>query len=309
MNGIICLENIRKQYGNLVAVEDISFELEPGSIFGLLGPNGAGKTTLLKIMTTLLRPTSGNAYIFNYDIAREGLKIRRLIGVVFQENNLDRYLTARENLVLHAKMHRMAKRDYQKKISELLTLTGLSNRQDEYPDKFSGGMQRRLAVARALVHSPKLLFLDEPTTGLDPQAKRVVWDYLVSLKGQTTIFLTTHNMEEAEELCDRIIIMDHGRALIDGPSSKLKTIIGDSCLYEIEFIDKEEYYLHRLKELDYIERYRTVNGRVEIVFKNPESIKSLLSILDFRDIKKLGIKEPSLEDVFLYLTGKEIREC
>lgn len=309
MRKVICLENIRKQYGKLTAVEDMSFEVEAGIIFGLLGPNGAGKTTLLKILTTLLRPTSGKAYIYNYDIAREGLKIRSLIGVVFQENNLDRYLTAKENLVLHAKMHRMAKRDYEKKISDLLALTGLSNRQDEYPYKFSGGMQRRLAVARALVHSPKLLFLDEPTTGLDPQAKRMVWDYLISLKGHTTIFLTTHNMEEAEELCDRIIIMDHGKALIDGPSFKLKASIEDSRLYEIEFRNKEEYYLQRLEGLDYIERYRAVNGRAEIAFKNPEAIKSLLSILDFRDIKKLGIKEPSLEDVFLYLTGREIREC
>jgi ABC-2 type transport system ATP-binding protein len=293
----------------LKAVEDISFEIEPGIIFGLLGPNGAGKTTLLKILTTLLKPTSGNAYICNYNIAREGLKIRSLIGAVFQENNLDRYLTARENLVLHAKMHRMAKRSYDEKISELLALTGLINRQNEYPDKFSGGMQRRLAVARALVHSPRLLFLDEPTTGLDPQARRVVWDYLISLKGKTTIFLNTHNMEEAEELCDRIIIMDHGRGLIDGPSSKLKTIIEDSRLYEIEFRDKEEYYLQKLKGLDYIEWYRLANGRAEIAIKNPESIKVLFSLINFGDIKKIGIKEPSLEDVFLYLTGREIREC
>jgi ABC-2 type transport system ATP-binding protein len=309
MKGIICLENIRKVYGSLVAVEDMSFEVEPGIIFGLLGPNGAGKTTVLKILTTLLRPTSGKAYICGYDIAHDGLAIRRLIGVVFQENNLDRYLTARGNLVLHAKMHRMAKKDYQKKISELLALTGLSTRQNEYPDKFSGGMQRRLAVARALVHSPKLLFLDEPTTGLDPQAKRVVWDYLISLKGQTTIFLTTHNMEEAEQLCDRIIIMDHGRTLIDGSSSKLKSIIEDSCLYEIEFKDKEDYYLPQFKELTYIKRFRSVNGRAEIALTNPEHINSLLSILDFKDIKRVGIKEPSLEDVFLYLTGREIREC
>jgi len=198
MENEIELRHVTKAYGNLVAVKDVSLALPKGMVFGLLGPNGAGKTTLVNMLTTLLKPTSGSASVGGYDVVREAARVRSLIGVVPQENNLDRYLTARENLILHAKMHRMIPSSYHRRIDELLSLTGLVERQKDFPNKFSTGMQRRLVVARALVHDPQILFLDEPTTGLDPQAKRAIWDYFLSLKGKRTLFLTTHNMEEAD---------------------------------------------------------------------------------------------------------------
>ena len=216
MTPAIILQGITKTYGELKAVDNFSLEVEQGGIFGLLGPNGAGKTTLIRILTTLLRPTAGTAFVEGRSVLTEGKEVRRLIGVVPQENNLDRYLTARENLVLHARMHGMHPADYNAAIDELLELTGLSGRQHDFPDTYSGGMQRRLVVARALVHKPQVLFLDEPTTGLDPQSRRAVWEYIQSLRTKMTIFLTTHYMDEADLLCDRIVIMDHGKTLVDG---------------------------------------------------------------------------------------------
>lgn len=306
---MISIRKIRKIYGDLVALDEISLEIEKGMLFGLLGPNGAGKTTLLKILTTLIQPTSGFAYIAGYNVLTEGKKVRRLMGVVFQENNLDRHLTARENLILHAKMYGLPKAQYLPRIQELLRLTGLSTRQDEYPHRFSGGMQRRLAVARALVHKPKVLFLDEPTSGLDPQARRVLWDYLLSLKGEATIFLTTHHMEEAEELCDRIVIVDRGKILADGTSGQLKTLVEDSKTYEVEFKSRGEHYLRLITGLSFVESCRGENGRLVISLTHAEAVRSLITLLDLGDIRYLGIKEPSLEEVYLHLTGRDIREC
>ena len=220
------LKGITKTYGQLTAVDDFSLTVERGSIFGLLGPNGAGKTTLIRILTTLLRPTRGDALLEGLSVRTAGKEVRRLIGVVPQENNLDRYLTARENLVLHARMHGMRPADYNVVIDELFELTGLTGRQHDFPDTYSGGMQRRLVVARALVHRPRLLFLDEPTTGLDPQSRRAVWEYIQTLRAKMTIFLTTHYMDEADALCDRIVIMDQGRILVDGSAARTERAAG-----------------------------------------------------------------------------------
>src|SRR6266568_2407638 len=182
MKSAVSLKSITKAYGAFKAVEDFSLDVDQGIIFALLGPNGAGKTTLIKILTTLMRPTSGNAFVEGRSVLTDGKEVRRLIGVVPQENNLDRYLTARENLVLHARMHGLHPAEYTRTIDELLELTGLRGRQHDFPDTYSGGMQRRLVVARALVHKPRVLFLDEPTTGLDPQSRRAVWDYIQTLR-------------------------------------------------------------------------------------------------------------------------------
>ncbi len=306
---IVEVERATKVYGNLVALDDISLEIEEGTFFGLLGPNGAGKTTLLKILTTLLRPTRGTARVAGHDVLTDGKTIRSLIGVVFQENNLDRYLTARENLVLHAKMHGMSQAQYQAKIQQLLELTGLAGRQHEFPDGFSGGMLRRLAIARALVHNPRLLFLDEPTTGLDPQSRRVLWDYLLSLRGRASIFLTTHNMEEAEELCDRIVIVDRGKILQDGSPHQLKALIGDRQVYEVELRSSGDHYQDLVAHLPFVESCQSKNGRLEIILAQADALGSLVAVFDPRDIRHIGIKEPSLEEVYLHLTGRRIREC
>ena len=301
------LRNVTKVYGRLVAVQEVSFAVPQGIVFGLLGPNGAGKTTLVNILTTLLHPTSGLAFVGGHDVVREAARVRSLIGVVPQENNLDRYLTARENLILHAKMHRMPPSSYQRRIDELLDLMGLSARQKDFPNKFSAGMQRRLVVVRALVHDPRILFLDEPTTGLDPQAKRMIWDYFLSLKGKRTIFLTTHNMEEADFLCDQITILDHGSPIVSGTSSQLKEMAASAWFYEIEVTGRAEEYLQTFQRLPFIESASLRDGVIQVCLKKEGKLGSLVEQIDLRDLRKISSRQPSLEDVFLKLTGRSLR--
>ena len=308
MNIALSLKSLTKTYGALTAVDGLSLDVERGTIFGLLGPNGAGKTTLIKILTTLMRPTSGDAFIEGKSVIARGREVRELIGVVPQENNLDRYLTARENLVLHARMHGLRAEDYNRRIDELLDLIGLAGRQKEFPDTFSGGMQRRLVAARALVHQPRILFLDEPTTGLDPQSRRALWDYIQSLRTTMTIFLTTHYMDEADALCDRIVIMDHGRALVDGTASQLKERLAHAHIYELQFRANAERYEALLPTLPYVRSYQRTGDTFRLSLAGEESLKPLMDAIGNDDIRKLCLLEPSLEDVFIELTGREVRE-
>lgn len=219
---VIVVEKLKKHYGDIRAVDGVSFRIKKNQIISLLGPNGAGKTTLVKILTTISEPTAGEAWVNGYHIRRESLHVRRSIGVVPQFNNLDPYLTGRENLILHAKMHFMQKKRYMKRIDEVLRFMGVYERRNDFPDTYSGGMQRRLIFARAILHDPQIVFLDEPTTGLDPQSRRAVWAHIEKIKRSKTIFLTTHNMEEAELLSDRIMVIDNGRIIADGTSGQLK---------------------------------------------------------------------------------------
>jgi ABC-2 type transport system ATP-binding protein len=308
MENEIELRHVTKAYGSLVAVKDLSLGVPKGMVFGLLGPNGAGKTTLVNMLTTLLKPASGSASVGGYDVVRDAAKIRSLIGVVPQENNLDRYLTARENLVLHAKMHRMSPSSYNRRIDELLALMGLTERQNDFPNKFSTGMQRRLVVARALVHDPRILFLDEPTTGLDPQAKRAIWDYFLSLKGKRTLFLTTHNMEEADFLCDQICILDNGSPIARGTSSQLKDMAESSWFYEIEVASKAEEYVQAFQRIPCIECLSLQDGVIQVCLKKGGNLGSLVERIDLRDLKRISSRQPSLEDVFLKLTGRRLRQ-
>ena len=301
------IDRVTKRYGTLEAVKDFSLSLPKGTVFGLLGPNGAGKTTLVSILTTLLKPTSGSASVGGYDVVKEGAKVRSLIGVIPQENNLDRYLTARENLILHARMHGMSPSAYQPKIDELLSLMNLADRQKDFPNKFSVGMQRRLVVARALVHDPKILFLDEPTTGLDPQARRLIWDYFLSLKGKRTLFLTTHNMEEADFLCDQITIIDNGSSIASGTSAQLKEMTENSWNYEIEVANPEQYF-KIFQGLPFIAASSLADGQIRLTLKREESLGSLMGQINPRDLKKISARQPSLEDVFLQLTGRRLRQ-
>jgi ABC-2 type transport system ATP-binding protein len=303
----IQLHGLTKTYGSVVAVKNISFQVPGGIIFGLLGPNGAGKTTLVNILTTLLRPTSGSARVGGHDIHNEGLDIRRIIGVVPQDNNLDRYLTARENLVLHARMHRMKPSEFNPRIDELLTLLGLAERQKDFPNTFSGGMQRRLTVARALVHDPRILFLDEPTTGLDPQAKRAIWEYFLSLKGKRTLFLTTHNMEEADFLCDQVTIIDHGSVIASGTTAQLKEMAESSWFYEIEVAGQAEEYARKFQGMPIVECLSRQDGVISVCLKKEGSLGNLVEQIDLKDLKKITSRQPSLEDVFLKLTGRSLR--
>jgi ABC-2 type transport system ATP-binding protein len=308
MENEIELRQVSKAYGNLLAVRDVSLTIPKGVVFGLLGPNGAGKTTLVNILTTLLRPTSGSASVGGYDVVHDAAKVRSLIGVVPQENNLDRYLTARENLILHAKMHKMNPSSYHRRIDELLSLMELTERQKDFPDQFSTGMQRRLIVARAIVHDPQILFLDEPTTGLDPQAKRAIWDYFLSLKWKRTLFLTTHNMEEADFLCDRISIIDNGSPIASGTSSQLKEMGESTRSYEIEVAGKAEEYVSAFRRLPFIESSSLQDGVIQVRLKKEGSLGALVEKIDLKDLQKISSRPPSLEDVFLKLTGRRLRQ-
>src|ERR1700686_3290643 len=307
MTSAIVLHGITKLYGQLKAVDDFSLEVERGQIFGLLGPNGAGKTTLIRILTTLLRPTSGDALVEGRSVRTEGREVRRLIGVVPQENNLDRYLTARENLVLHARMHGMRPVEYNATIDELLELTGLGGRQHDFPDTYSGGMQRRLVVARALVHRPRILFLDEPTTGLDPQSRRAVWEYIQTLRATMTIFLTTHYMDEADLLCDRIVIMDHGRILADGSAPQLTEQFALSHHSDLEFRGNPDLYELLRKGLPFVTSSERSGNLFRLTLSGEEALNPLMDVIDNSDLRKVCLREPSLEDVFIELTGRKVQ--
>ena len=304
----LILKGLTKRYGTLAAVNGFSLTVERGTVFGLLGPNGAGKTTLIKMLTTLMRPTEGDAFIDGHSVISAGKKVRELIGVVPQDNNLDRYLTAHENLVLHARMHGMAPRDYRPRIDYLLELTGLSSRRNDFPDTYSGGMQRRLVVARALVHAPRLLFLDEPTTGLDPQSRRALWDHIRTLRSEMTIFLTTHYMDEADSLCDRIVIMDHGKALVDGSATELKERFAHAHIYELEVRRDAEQYEELFRGLSAVTSVERERDAFRLVLKDEASLKPLMDSIASGDIRRICLMEPSLEEVFLDLTGRAVRE-
>lgn len=221
---MIRVQNLVKSFGDLVAVRDISFEIEQGEIFAFLGPNGAGKTTTIKMLTTLLRPTSGRVELDGLDPAVEQNEARKRFGIVFQDQALDIDLTAYENMDLHGMLYRVPRPVRKQRIEKLLTLFELWGRRDDYVKRFSGGMRRRLEIARGLLHTPKILFLDEPTLGLDPQTRNQLWNHVRKLNEEerVTVFLTTHYMEEAERVAHRIAIIDHGRIIAQGTSEELK---------------------------------------------------------------------------------------
>jgi ABC-2 type transport system ATP-binding protein len=300
--------SLTKSYGDLTALNDFTLEVEQGSIFGLLGPNGAGKTTLIRILTTLMRQSSGEVLIEGLDPRTQGREIRNLIGVVSQENSLDRYITARENLELHARLYGMERRLYSRRIDELLELMGLAGRQNDMPDTYSGGMQRRLVVARALLHEPRVLFLDEPTTGLDPQSRRAVWDYVRSIAGSMTIFLTTHYLEEAEQLCDRIAIMDHGRLIALGSSQELKDKLSGGTVYRIDFSDQAGVYAALLRGMSCVKGVEISDQSVCVCLESWECLSEVVSALNGAPVRRISLRERTLEDVFMDLTGTGVRE-
>jgi ABC-2 type transport system ATP-binding protein len=215
---IIETRNLTKKFGDFTAVNRVSFSVEKGEIFAFLGPNGAGKTTTIKMLTTLLRPTEGEVFLNNHNVSENPTETRKSFGIVFQDPSLDNELTAFENMQFHAILYGLPKSVYQKRIEELLGLVELSDRKDSFVKNFSGGMKRRLEIARGLLHHPKVLFLDEPTLGLDPQTRNHIWNYIKSLnkKEQITIFFTTHHMEEVERMAQRVAIIDHGKIIVIG---------------------------------------------------------------------------------------------
>jgi len=313
MADAIKVKSLVKSFNGFKAVNKISFNVVKGELFGLLGPNGAGKTTTINILSTLLKPTSGKAYVSGFDVSKHTDEVRKNIGIVFQEPALDGKLTGWENLNFHALLYGMKMNERKQRISEVLELVEMTDKAKLIIDKYSGGMKRRLEIARGLMHRPNVLFLDEPTLGLDTQTRRAIWDYIKKLnkKLQMTIILTTHYMEEADSLCDRIAIMDHGKIVaIDTPMNLKNLLGGDVVNLEIGDENKKEFLLE-LKETGWIKSIRRIGGAISLNLEQAErKIPDILEIAGRHNIKveSVTLHKPSLEDVFLYFTGRGIRE-
>lgn len=306
MDSIIQVENLTRDYQSFRAVDNISFSVNPGTTFGFLGPNGAGKTTTIKMLCTLLRPTSGSATVAGYNVLTDPMKVRQSLGIIFQDPTLDDRLTAYENLKFHGILYGWHGPNLEKQIGEMLELVSLSDKKDDFVRTFSGGMKRRLELARGLIHTPKILFLDEPTIGLDPQTRVHLWDYFARLKKEReiTLFLTTHYMEEAEN-CDKIAIMDHGKIVAMDTPSRLKSQLQGTLI----FLKTED----DVKTKEFLkQRYQLTAEDDEggIVFEVNAPEKWLPNFLKDSPIPvvKLNLQRPSLEDVFIHLTGREIRD-
>ncbi|HWO72556.1 MAG TPA: ATP-binding cassette domain-containing protein [Dehalococcoidia bacterium] len=298
---------LTKRFGDFTAVDGVSFEVRRGEIFGFLGPNGAGKTTTISMLCTLLRPTSGTARIGGHDIIQEPAAVRREIGIVFQDTTLDERLTARENLHFHGEIYGMARSEIAARAATILERVGLTDRADDQVLTFSGGMKRRLEIARGLMHSPAALFLDEPTVGLDPQSRRGLWGYAQSLRDSegVTIFLTTHYMDEAEA-CDRIAIIDHGKIIALDTPSGLKGRLGGDVI-SVSAADNQRLAAE-IRERFEIEPQTENDALTFRVDRGDQFVPLLFSRLE-TPIQTVSIRRPTLDDVFVALTGHQIRDA
>ncbi len=297
----------------MTAVDNVSFDVERGEFFGFLGPNGAGKTTLIRMLTTLLKPTSGRAVVSCCDVVKEPTEVRKHIGVVPQAMTSDLDLTAYENMDIYGRFYGIHARDRKERIKSLLEMVGLTSRANDLVATYSGGMRRRLEIARVLVHRPELLFLDEPTIGLDPQSRRVVWGFLETLIGGSsmTIFLTTHYMEEAEALCNRVAIIDSGKIIAIGSQAELKSQIPGSDIISLKVEHLPEEAVETLRGLSFVHKILLEDDLLR--FNVDSGATNLPSLMD--EVRRIGgkvlsatIHEQSLEDVFIHYTGKSIRE-
>jgi ABC-2 type transport system ATP-binding protein len=302
---IIKITDLTMKYDALTAVDAISLDIKQGEIFGILGPNGAGKTTLLMMLSTLLKPTSGSAEVNGFDVARNPADVRASIGMVFQDPSSDDMLTAYENLKLHALLYNLPMGQIDKKIDSVLSLVDLQKRKNDVVKKYSGGMRRRMEIARGLLHEPKIFFLDEPTIGLDPQTREHMWEYIMSLAKNTgmTIIVTTHYMEEAEKLCNRVAIIDRGRiAALDTPDNLKRNLGGDLVTLKGQGINIEG-----LKKLAFVKNAE-ITGDLAVL-SVAESGKHLQEILETAGcVESVESHSPDLNDVFLHFTGRAIRE-
>ncbi|AKB75878.1 ABC transporter, ATP-binding protein [Methanosarcina lacustris Z-7289] len=308
----IIIKELTKKFGEFTAVDSVSFSVETGELFGLLGPNGAGKTTIINMLTTLLLPTAGDAEIAGYDLRRDPGEVRNNIGIIFQDPSLDIGLTGRENLEFHAMMYNIGSDERKIRIREVLDVVGLADKADILVENYSGGMKRRLEIARGLIHYPKVLFLDEPTLGLDAQTRRSIWNHIRNLNRNygTSVILTTHYMEEADYLCDRIAIIDHGKIIaLDTPSGLKNCLRGDCVSLTIE--GGFDLISAALGEKEWVREIIQNGEMLDVIISDYE--KNIPYI--FQTAGNLGIgissinfSKPSLEDVFIQLTGSIIRE-
>lgn len=303
----IVVRGLEKRYGDVHAVRGIDFEVRAGEVFGFLGPNGAGKSTTISILCTLTAPTAGSATVAGYDVVRERDAVRRNIGLVFQQTTLDDYLSARRNLLFHGELYGVPKDVLPARVEEVMTMVGLWDRRDSAVATFSGGMKRRLEIARGLVHAPNVLFLDEPTIGLDPQTRSSIWAHIRELQARhaITVFLTTHYMDEAEH-CDRVAIMDAGTIVAEGAPEALKAAVGKDRV-QVRTAD-DVVAISVLKEKLGVDA-RVHEGAVTFsVASGEEFVPRLFAELPIA-IRSVSVARPSLDDVFLSFTGTTMRDA
>ncbi|BAI61438.1 ABC transporter ATP binding protein [Methanocella paludicola SANAE] len=305
----ISIRGLTKRFNGLTAVDNVGLDIGTGEFFGLLGPNGAGKTTLIRMLVGLSTPTSGSASILGRDIVRDAIESRKLIGVAPQEYNFDENLKTKEILTYHAGYYGMPKAEREKRADDILDFLEISDKANEYCDKLSGGMKRRLLIGRALMQRPKVLFLDEPTTGVDVQLRRALWGMLKKLNSEgTTIVLTTHYIEEAESLCGRVAIMDHGRFIALGTPDALKRREVDSSRLEFDIVGD---HVPDLTSVPGVIRYSL--SREKLIVHVSDTSTAAVKVLDFLRsggvaVKSMHVRESTLEDVFIKMTGRELRE-
>lgn len=305
------VNGLTKKFGDFTAVDSINLHIKKGEIFGLLGPNGAGKTTMISMLATLLKPTAGAAKIWNIDVSKDQHDVRQMIGIVFQDPSLDDELTGWENLDFHGRLYGIDKKTRKDRIKEVLDLVELSDKADKIVRTYSGGMKRRLEIARGLMHRPKVLFLDEPTIGLDPQTRRRLWDYIKALnkKEQITIIITTHYMDEADVLCDRIAIVDHGKMIaLETPHNLKRSLGGDLISLSSSNPEKLKQLLERSKRINSVS---IVENNLNITVENGDSILPFIMQIAQKSkisVNSVSMKTPTLEDVFIHHTGRAIRD-
>jgi ABC-2 type transport system ATP-binding protein len=304
-------KNAAKKF-EITALDGVSLEIHPGEIFGLLGPNGAGKSTAVGILTTRIRPTSGEAWIGEHEVWHEQVAVKRLIGVVQQKPNLDFALTAREILVFHAAYFGIGAKERVRRAAELLERFQLSERADEIVRGFSGGMMQRLSIARAMMHDPQVLFLDEPSTGLDPQTRLLLWEIIREYQTQgKTILLTTHNMDEADELCHRIGIIDHGKVIALGTPKELKASVPGGYLLRLRFTAAPDGVVRRLKELPGVGEVKILGSSADVYADRGGALVPAVvaaASAEGAELCDVHISEPSLENLFLHHTGRSLRQ-
>ncbi|MFH1054630.1 MAG: ATP-binding cassette domain-containing protein [Candidatus Altiarchaeota archaeon] len=297
--------SLSKRYGGITAVDDLNLKVREGEIFGLLGPNGAGKTTALLMLTTLIPPTSGTALVNGFDIVKEPSRVRESIGIVFQEPSSDELLTGYENLKLHGWLYGMPGRLSEERIADALELVELTGRKDDIVKKYSGGMRRRLEIARGLIHHPKVMLLDEPTIGLDPQSRDRVWEFITDLakKEKITVVITTHYMEEADRLCDRLAIIDHGKvAVLDSPKRLKRNLGGD-----IIKLKAKKLNVKALEALDYVADVKKFEGGYSLTVEDAGlHLQDVLAAAG--RVESVEVRSPNLDDVFMKYTGRAIRD-
>ncbi len=305
-DSIIKVDKLVKKFKDLVAVNNISFSIEPGEVFGFLGPNGAGKTTTINILCTLLKPTSGHASIAGFDVVHQQKQVRQLIGLVFQDPSLDERLSGLQNLRFHAMVYNMPSDVREQRIRQILDMVELWDKRNNEVQTYSGGMKRRLELARGLLHHPKVLFLDEPTLGLDPQTRNRLWEYILEMRQRegTTIFLTTHYMDEAAK-ADRIAIIDHGDIVALDSPERLKEIVGRDII-SLKTVD-DRMALTEIKQRYNIEARQDNDSLTFKVTSGDEFIPGFIKEFSTK-ILAISLRRPTLDDVFLKLTGRELRE-